>query len=252
MNYKKFFTIFFTVGAVVMLQGCLGLLMKPKENAKTPVVVLKLSADSGFVSKSQVLPFLIANGLTDTLNDWWKKWAPADTMGKYYKMEGGDKYLLCVLSADNDQTVATNKLLEIDKDGKMTASQDFSCDWCDLDKRKDALRKRGKYFMTYSCGHGSSFSSSWFTLFKSIADRETQSQIMESQFVGAPQCQTIYSNWRLMGDTCIVNYTIENSRVTPNGCVPSDTLRTSILYHLKNGEWCAADSNKLKQMHVAQ
>ena len=253
LKYKTGFIVVNMVLALVTLQGCLGLLVKPKEEEKAKVVPLKFTADSGFVSKSEILPFLIANGLTDTLNDWWKHWKLADTMGKYYSMDSGGRYLLCVLSADNDQTVATNKLIEIDKTGKMTATQDFSCDWCGINARTQALNRRGNYFITYSCGHGSTFSSSWFTLFKSIADRERQAQIMESQYEGAPYCQSIYSAWKLVNDsTCVVNYTVENSRVTQNGCEPADVLKTSVVYRIKDGIWGAADSSKIKQMRIAQ
>lgn len=252
LRHKKNIAFIVVVCAIVALHGCLGLVTQPKATEKSVSVTLKFTADSGYVAKSVVLPFLIANGLADTLNDWWKQWKPADTMGKYYKNSDNGSYLLCVLCSDNDQTVATNKLIEIDKNGKVTATQDFSCDWCGVNTRTNALNRRGNYYITYSCGHGSSFSSSWFTLFKTLAEREAQAQIMESQFEGAPLCQNIYSSWKLVGDTCIVSYTVENSQSTQNGCEPTGVLKSTVLYCMCEGKWRAADSSKLRLMHIEE
>ncbi len=231
-----------------LLTGCLGLGKKPIKIAAV-TLPLKLTADSGYLSKQQVLPFLTSNKVTDTLSGWWGKWKPADTMGKYYKEENGG-YLICVLSADNDDNVAANKLIETDKNGIFLSTKDFYCDWCNINRRTDALHKVGRYFITYTCGHGASFSSSWFSLFTKLSERGEQ--ILESQYSGSPQCQSISSHWKLTGDTCTVVYTVDDGVSSENGCVSVGIKTVSVRYCAHNGTWRSPDSLKIADMHIAQ
>lgn len=235
----------------MLLQGCLGIVDKPRPAPKV-TATLKLPADSGYLSKNDVLTFLIANSLTDTLNDWWKKQLPADTMGKYYKMDNGH-YLACVLSANTEHSsMEVNKLIELDKNGLFVSAQDFFTEGCDVNRRTGALGKVGGFFVTYTCGHGATFHSSWFHLFGKLSDLNGSGQIMALYTLNTPPCRNIYSTWKMGGDTCIVTYTIQHSKATEDGCIPTESEKAVVRYYMADGKWRAADSTKLRLMDIAQ
>lgn len=251
-DFKKTIILPAVAMLLVGLQGCLGIVEKPRGDAKTPTT-LKLTADSGYVSKKEILTFLASNSLTDTLNDWWKHWKVADTMGKYYKMEGSGNYLLCVLSANTaNNSVEVNKLIELSKDGKLVTSQEFYSEGCDMNHRTQALGRVGNYFVTYSCGHGAGFSSSWIHLFSKLSDREGGGEIMKFYHATNIPCKNISSKWYMAGDTCVVNYTNIRTKNTEDGCIPVDSQKVLVRYYAVNGKWRAADSSRIKQMEITQ
>ena len=242
-----------TIGTLLvvaaLLQGCLGLPTKPRQEEKV-IYKLKLSADSGYVTRQQLLVFLQMNDLADTLNTWWKQWKPSDTLGKYYSTPDGG-HLVCVVASDEKGNIESNKLIQVDKNGVYQRSQEFFCDWCNMNRRTGALQKHGKYFMTYTCGHGSSFNSSWFCLFQTLADRNEADQMLEAQYEGAPFCSNITSSWRLVGDSCVVVYNVQKGISTEDGCEMQPAQKVVVYYHrTTNGRWAATDSSRLKQLHL--
>jgi hypothetical protein len=254
MKLKSVNGIVKLTGALVMLaallQGCLDMGMPKKPTKDTKVIYpLKLAADSGYVFKKDLLVFLQMNDLADTLNTWWKQWKITDTLGKYYKTEDGG-YLVCVVASDEKGNVESNKLIQVDKNGVYKESQDFFCDWCNINRRTAALQKRGSYFVTYTCGHGASFSSSWLCLFRKLSERSEANQLLEAQYEGAPFCSDITSAWRITGDSCIVVYDIEKGMPTDSGCEMQPSQKLVVVYRRTNNLWAATDSSKLKQLHL--
>lgn len=233
----------------VLLTGCLGLPTPPPAASTKVIVPLKLTADSGYLLKKDILLFLEANELADTLNTWWKQWKPTDTLGKYYKTDD-DSYLACVLVSDDKGNVEGNKLIAIDKKGIYQQSVEFYCDWCDINRRTEALQKKGNYFITYTCGNGASFSSSWFCLFRKISERDESNQLLEYEDKGVPDCQSITSDWHVSGDSCIMAYTLKKGTLTEEGCTMGAPVKVNIIYRRVNGRWAATDSSKLKQLNV--
>lgn len=61
-------------------------------------VHLKLSEQSGFILKDDGLTFLIGNSLIDTTkgSTRWNKIKQTDTIGKFFKLEINDNYLICL------------------------------------------------------------------------------------------------------------------------------------------------------------
>lgn len=238
----------YTAAATLLLAGCLGLPTKPPPAARV-VIPIELTADSGFLTRAQVLPFLVNNELADSLNSWWKQWKPADTMGKYYRMQDNN-YLVCVLASDDKGNVEENRLVVVNSKGLYVESQDFFSDYCSLNRRTQALQKRGKYFLTYTCGSGSNYGSSWFSLFTKLSERKESGQLLEWQHMGAPDCYDIASHWKVSGDSCTIAYTVQKGTSTFNGCEDTRSEYITVIYTFKNGGWTAADSSKLKKMRI--
>lgn len=245
---RQAYVIVFVIAAL-MLHGCLGLVQKPQQ-AKEDIVTIRLTADSGYLSKGQISQFLAANQVSDTLATWWKQWKPNDTMGKYYRTDSG--YMMCVLTTDEaiGSGVEVNKLIEINKKGELVNSEEFTSQYCDLNRRTEALKKAGKYFVTFNCGQGPSFGSSSFKLFRSLKDRATADVIVESYYEGAPNCKKVFSDWLVKGDTCLVTYTADNSIATDSGCVVTGHLKVSVRYIPTPTGWISPDSAKLKLLHL--
>lgn len=246
---RKAFHFFIVLFTLAGLQGCLGIMDKPKEQKEEPVP-LKLSADSGYLYKAQVMQFIAANDIADTLATWWKQWQPTDTIGKFYRTDSG--HILCILTTDEalGGGVEVNKLIEIDKKGLLKNVEELRSEYCDLNRRTDVLQRRGGYFFTRNCGHGPSFASSSFRLFKTLATRAVAGELMESYYEGAPYCKDVSSTWWIKNDTCYINYTAVISSPTDSGCVVQGRQNVLARYYASPQGWRTSDSSKLHLLKI--
>jgi len=86
---------------------------------------LNFSGEYGFITKEEGLSFLIANSLIDTTNI--KEWRPIkdnDTIGKYYRIENSDNYLMC-LPYSVDFFKPKYLIIKISSDGQLQKSEKY-------------------------------------------------------------------------------------------------------------------------------
>lgn len=86
---------------------------------------LNFSSEYGFITKEEGLTFLIANSLIDTANlKEWNKIRITDTIGKYYRIENSDNYLIC-LPYSLDFFKPKYLIIKISSDGQLLKNEKY-------------------------------------------------------------------------------------------------------------------------------
>ena len=233
----------------------------PKKPVFIPKLLLK--NDSGFVTKKEVLPFLLGVGLTDTISpnfsDWWGKWKETDTLGKYYIQDKGGNFLLCVFEVDKEDTLNTHLLIELKKDGTLKKCERIfqgGASFCEFGEFFYGFSKHGKYFTLTFCTHGSGFGGEWDYILDTIRPQEEMNPICRRNYSahGGENFgeQSISSSIKLTDSNCIVHYFIRTDTYTEKTNKTKWGLpqEMEINYTLKNGKWEADDSSKFKGMDI--
>lgn len=86
---------------------------------------LTFSYEEDFITKEEGFPFLIANSLIDTtkLKDW-NQIKSTDTIGRYYRIENSDHYLMC-LPYSLDFFKPKYLIIKISSDGQLLKSEKY-------------------------------------------------------------------------------------------------------------------------------
>lgn len=86
---KKRIYLLLVISAI--LSGC----TQRSGNRSIAEVPLVLTGDSGYFTKSQALPYLLAKGLTDTSGAYWhnNNINQSDTIGKYFRANQPGHYI---------------------------------------------------------------------------------------------------------------------------------------------------------------
>ncbi len=211
---------------------------------------LVLKSDSGYVSKSDALEFLIANHLTDTLDDYWKIRFPGDedTIGKYYPSNTNGNIILLVKLMDYNKAFERLVLMEISKDGLLLGhtAYDVTDDRCEDAVR--SFRKNGKYFIITGCGHGSGLGWGYGYVFDHVVQEGLLNSIGFTGFCATywanpDQSQRITSTMETDDTSVLLHYTIMtgwNNRGDEIQWQPP--IKADVRYTWEDDHWITKDS----------
>jgi len=113
-----FFFIFFLTKSIIFSQNLTSESISPN---------LKLQGEMGYITKEMGFPFLFLNELIDTTeqSNEWNKIIPKDTIGKFFRMDSSDHYLVC-LPKSLDFFRPLYLFFEIDSTGKIIKKVTFN------------------------------------------------------------------------------------------------------------------------------
>jgi len=244
---------------------------------------LILTNDSGFVTKKEGLAFLLANSLTDTLpwsdtiyydspitlfdgtthtywidngDDGWYLFKQTDTIGKYYRIENSNNYMMCLIDYGSKYDFETHLVIEITSDGKLVKSERFfhgnyPCCW---GNNYDGFSKYGDFFGIEICGTGSGYCASYLHLFKEVTPQDSINSIRLNcwAYIDSDDDEASYasitSNMEIKKDELLLHYVLIYGTLDENygwGKIHSSE-KFAIRYFYKNGKWDTEDKDKLK------
>jgi len=220
---------------------------------------LILKQDSGYITKKEVLPFLLASGITDTIQGFWKTRFPndGDTVGRYFRSSTQNGHLAICRSLYKVDSVETFVIMEVAGDGELLSygihsSIDY---WCDEDAVKNA-HKIGRYFIIKGCGHGSGYGSEYADIF----DRADTGSVLNYVFLsnysshGMPDyeyAQMVTSQIDIRDSGILIHYTIQKGAWKRNYDIKwvKDHI-ADVMYKRKNNRWAATDSALLENIDM--
>lgn len=219
-----------------------------------PLPTLILQADSGYVTRKELFPFLLTAGLTDSIDSYWEIKFPGndDTVGKYYPSNSNGNTIVLAKFLNKQDSIEHLILMELRTDGTLLQHTIYSItdEWCNEDALR-SFRKTGKFFMITGCGHGSGYSSEFKYIFDRIIPEDSIARIYFSTYrsYGIPQR---VSSAIIQCDTILkVHYTIAKGSEGSNGRTQWTTANESdVSFFWRNNEWVAEDSAILKEMDV--
>ena len=216
---------------------------------------LILTGDSGFVTMKEGMAFLVTNSLTDTTPNAnaWHLFNQTDTIGKYYKIENSDHYIMCLIDYGL-YGIETHIVTEIDAKGKLLKSERFfhgnyPCYWYNT---YDCFSKYGDFFCIKA--YGSWFSSCALYLFKEVTPQDSITPIPFDYWGGE---EDNFSSLHVLSmeikkDELIVHYILENVEKKYDE-KKEDFITTAqhrskfkIKYFYENGQW-ETTNKKLKE-----
>ena len=111
---------------------------------------LKLHGEMGYITKEMGFPFLFLNGLIDTTKQSkaWNKITPKDTIGKYFRMDSSDHYLVCMPKTLNSFNPLYS-FFEIDSTGKIIKKEIFNLG--SYRRGNDYFKNFSKFVDLFSC-----------------------------------------------------------------------------------------------------
>ena len=226
------------------------------KNLKHPK--LTLLNDSGYLTKQEVLPFLLEAGLTDT-SDWWSKISNNDTLGQYYRSEKNGYYYMMVNSWSKRDSTTMEYLIELSKEGDFKGSiEAYGGNWSfgvDGNYYSD-FHKIGKYFTTSFSPHGTGYFGTWIHIFDTLECINELSAIFTGCYSihGGSNFnpQNIYSTYDIVDSICTVHYFIEEGVDDEklNDIIWDKPTERIIKYKYDGKSWEAEDSSLLKGMDI--
>ncbi|WP_421799804.1 hypothetical protein [Haliscomenobacter sp.] len=227
------------------------------KSASSGLHPLPLRQDSGFVTKKDGLPFLIANKLTDTVGSYWDNLQDGDTLGKYYKIKESGHFYYCSIDYSPEYTFETHLIIELNQAGKVLQSARFfhghyHCCW---DNRFEGFNRYGDFFGIKTCSTGSGFCATDLYLFKKLRQQEEQTSIplgLWSAFgndIGEPR--SISANLEWNKNELIVHYLLEDGVLDDEGNFKVKlTRKMDATFIFKNQHWVCKDREQLAKFDL--
>ena len=222
---------------------------------------LILTQDSGYVTKEVGLAFLLANSLTDTTPNAnaWHLFNQTDTIGKYYKIENSDHYIMCFIDygSQKEYLFETHIIIEIDANGNLLKNERFfhgnyPCCWNNL---YDGFSKYDNFFGIQICGTGSGFCSSCLCLFKEVIPQDSIFPIPFNYWDGMEGFFFHFYTlkMKMKKDELILHYILEKGKMKydKNDEIYLKTKhrnKFNIKYFYEDGQWKTKDTEKLKEL----
>lgn len=218
---------------------------------------LPLLQDSGFVTKKDGLPFLIAHKLTDTTGSYWDNLQASDTIGKYYKIKESGHFYYCTIDYSPEYTFETHLIIEFNQDGKLLQSARFfhghyHCCW---DNRFEGFNRYGDFFGIKTCTTGSGFCATDLYLFKTLRQQEEQTFIPLGQWfafgndIGEPRNVSANLEWNK--NELIVHYLLEDGVLDDQGNFKvKQTRKMDVTFIFKNQHWVCKNRDQLAKFDL--
>lgn len=227
------------------------------KSASSGLHLLPLRRDSGFVTKKDGLPFLIANNLTDTVGSYWDNLQDSDTLGKYYKIKESGHFYYCSIDYSPEYTFETHLIIELNQVGKVLQSARFfhghyHCCW---DNRYEGFNRYGDFFGIKTCSTGSGFCATDLYLFKKLRQQEEQTSIPLGQWsafgndIGEPRSVSANLEWNK--NELIVHYLLEDGVLDDEGNFKVKlTRKMDATFIFKNQHWVCKDREQLAKFDL--
>ena len=230
---------------------------KSNKNIETtiPQNRLILANDSGIVTKKEGLPFLLSNSLTDTIpnSSSWHLFKETDTIGKYYRIESSNNYMVCLIDFGSEYDFATHLIIEINGKGELVKSARFRhwnypCCWNDF---TSGFHKYGDFFGIEICGTGSGFCSSNLHLFKEVTPQDSIFRIRLGLWFNYDEnnaTRLSVSNMEINKDEFILHYVLDYGILEHDEKSDSYNFKMKerenfqIKYFYENGKWNTKDT----------
>jgi hypothetical protein len=203
----------------------------------------------------------LANSLTDTskYKTSWDLCNQTDTIGKYYRMENSDNYMMCLLDIGRNYDFETHLIIEVTSNGKLVKSERFfhgnyACCW--NNDYKKGFSKYGDFFGIEICGTGSGHCSSWLHLFKEITPQDSIFPIPFECWSSYEELFGRFSslNIEIKKDELEIYYVSESGTYEYNeknkdfDFKIDSTEKFSIKYFYENGKWDTKDKENLEKL----
>jgi hypothetical protein len=252
---------------------------------------LFLTNDSGFVTKKEGLEFLLANSLTDTMpwsdtiyhnspitlfdgtistywidsgSDSWYLIKQNDTIGKYYRIENSNNFMMCLIDHGSKYDFETHLVIEVTSNGELIKSERFfhgnhPCCW---NNYYDGFSKYGDFFGIKICGTGSGHCSSRLYLFKKVTPQDSINFILLNcwsvgDFVDSGE-SSLYDSYTssidIKKDKLVIHYVSEsgthkyNEKTKDLDFKVNRTEKISIEYFYENEKWETKDRENLEKL----
>jgi hypothetical protein len=223
-----------------------------KEKETLNKTKLILTQDSGFITKEVGLAFLLSNSLTDSSS--WEHCNQTDTIGKYYRMENNNHYIMCLVDYSG-YCYENHIIIEINENGELLKSERFfHGNYFPWNNVYDGFSKYGDFFGIKT---GAGLASSVLYLFKEVTSQDSILPIYFS--CGTPNFEcfffyfhTPFMEWKK--DELILHYTFEEREVKYDEKRDDfitkihNRSKFTINYFYENGKWNTTDKDKLKEL----
>lgn len=228
-----------------------------KPGKKLPTLTLK--GDSGYVTKAEVLPFLLASRLTDTAQGYWRQRfnSDSDTIGKYYLANtAGNKIMLMQFynKVDSGEELG---VMEFNRQGILLAHEGYPMVdyWCD-DHAIKTFEKKGRYFMITGCGHGSGFGSEYRYIFDHVVPYDKLNAIWFScynafgiHYTGHPG--EVSGEMSIADSGILLHYTFRSGEWDKNDDITWNVdKKADVLYTWATDHWTTRDSAVLEDIDM--
>ena len=250
INFKHFILTVVAVCSGLFITAC-----NNGRNTKPAIATISLKNDSGYVTKREILSFLLANNLTDTIKEYWQKRFKndEDTIGKYFPSNTqGNKILLVKLLYKQD-TFEHLVVLEINNSGQLLKNTAYwpNDEWCDQDAVRSFI-KTGRYFMITGCGHGSGYGSEYMYIFDRVIPEDNLAKIYISIYKSYGVKQIVNSTMKIYDSSILIHYTIIDGYYSEidDKIERNEAKEGDVLYTWVNNNWKASDSSILKEMDM--
>ena len=240
-------------------------------NAETVETQLFFDKESGFLTKEEGMAFLLFNSLIDTFSSfsklkYWDKINSTDTIGRYYRIENSDNYMMC-LPHSLDFFGPMYLIIEVTSHGKLVKSEKF--DFGNAHKwntyYKDFFQKEKFWGIVaqggYNCG-GYLYGNLY--LFKELLPQDSITYIRffereishKNIFRKKKIIKRYYPAMKIEGNELIINYKLNRGKVKTDkaGHIIFEYSRTnkkiSIKYFYEDERWNTnntAQLDKIKQ-----
>jgi len=221
---------------------------------------LNFNNDNGFITKEEGLAFLIANSLIDTnKNKRWNEISKSDTIGRYFRIENSDNYLIC-LPYSLDFFKPKFLIIKISFNGKLLKSEKY--DFGNAHKWNSYYKdffKYGNFFgIVAQGGHGcGKYHYSNLYLFKELLPQDSISfiRLVEVRVLNKNIIKSFWSSIEMENDDLIVHYKFINGNVKfgkEEGSIFKfrrlAKKKFTIKFIYKNRKWISDDTKHLKKI----
>ena len=184
-----------------------------------------------------------------------------DTIGKYYKINNSDNYIMCL--SDYGYEFGDKIIIEITSNGDLVKSERFSvgvntCCWYN---EYEGFSKYGDFFGIKVCGTGSGHCSSRLYLFKEVTPQDSINDDIplncwsnsDSGDDSTPY-DSYTSSMEIKKDELVILYVLESGTYTRNEKTKKldfkidSSEKFAIRYFYKNGKWDTEDKDKLEKL----
>lgn len=210
--------------------------------------------DSGFINKKSGYYFLLSNTIADS-SETWKSINDSDTIGKYYKINDTENYLMCLTDFSEKHPFTTHLLIESDKNGNMIHSEryfhsQYPCCW---KNNYDGFNQYEEYFGIKTCGTGSGYCFEYIYLFKKLLPQEIIKPIPKSYWSANPEySQHLTSSMKIDGNKIIMSYKSEEGNLDENSnFIVKKIEKFKVDFIYENNTWHTPDSSKFEGLDIS-
>ena len=175
--------------------------------------IIDFSPDSGYITKSVALPFLLSHGTTDTNHLYWNRVSDSDTIAKYYRDQETGHYFICFFDCSHKSASQTHLIFELNQNGEVIKNERFihgnyPCCWKNY---YSGFNRYGTFYGINICGTGSGYCAKNLLLFKNLIPQDSQKLIPIEywSYSGDGESQSLSSLMKIENNEILMHYKVE-------------------------------------------